>query len=171
MPTRADNKPPKQLAHRLGAHGIAARRVLLPEGHDPNSFFVEGGDARAVPVSGGGRAAMKFRVIRQKTPSGAHSPIQVVEQSTGQGVGWINRYLDREYVRRLAVTSLLQLRAQACCTSCAGGRAFITPARSPRRTSANRLCSITSVSSPAGNLRLLLPPSTNAWPMSIAPPQ
>ena len=36
----------EQLAHRLGVHGIAARRVLLPEGHDPNSFFVEGGDAR-----------------------------------------------------------------------------------------------------------------------------
>ena len=34
-----------QLAHRLGAHAIATRRVLLPEGHDPNSFFVEGGDA------------------------------------------------------------------------------------------------------------------------------
>ena len=39
---------------------------------------------------------MKFRVIHQKTPSGAHSPFQVVEQSTGKGVGWINRYLDRE---------------------------------------------------------------------------
>ena len=36
----------EQLAHRLGAHGIAARRVLLPEGQDPNSFFVQGGDAR-----------------------------------------------------------------------------------------------------------------------------
>jgi len=33
------------LAHRLDAKGIAARRVLLPQGHDPNSFFVEGGDA------------------------------------------------------------------------------------------------------------------------------
>jgi integrase len=49
---------------------------------------------------------MKFRVIHQKTPSGAHSPYQVVEQSTGRGVGWINRFLDREYVRRLADTSL-----------------------------------------------------------------
>ena len=49
---------------------------------------------------------MNFRVIRQKTPSGAHSPIQVVEQSTGRGVGWINRFLDREYVRRLADKSL-----------------------------------------------------------------
>ena len=36
----------EQLAHRLVAHGISARRVLLPEGHDPNSFFVQGGDAR-----------------------------------------------------------------------------------------------------------------------------
>jgi len=35
-----------QLAHRLRAQGITTRRVLLPEGHDPNSFFVQGGDAR-----------------------------------------------------------------------------------------------------------------------------
>ena len=35
----------EQLAHRLGTQGIAARRVMLPEGHDPNSFFVQGGDA------------------------------------------------------------------------------------------------------------------------------
>jgi DNA primase len=33
------------LAHRLRAQGIATRRVLLPPGHDPNSFFVQGGDA------------------------------------------------------------------------------------------------------------------------------
>jgi len=49
---------------------------------------------------------MNFRVIRQKTPSGAHSPYQVVEQPAGRGVGWINRFLDREYVRRLADKSL-----------------------------------------------------------------
>jgi len=34
------------LAHRLWAQGITTRRVLLPQGHDPNSFFVQGGDAR-----------------------------------------------------------------------------------------------------------------------------
>jgi integrase len=45
---------------------------------------------------------MKFRVIKQKTSPGAHSPFHVVEQGTGQGIGWINRFLDREYVRRLA---------------------------------------------------------------------
>jgi len=33
------------LAHRLRAQGITTRRVLLPPGHDPNSFFVQGGDA------------------------------------------------------------------------------------------------------------------------------
>ena len=49
---------------------------------------------------------MKFRVISNKTSTGAHSPIQVVEQSTGKGVGWINRYLDREHVRRLSNKSL-----------------------------------------------------------------
>ena len=49
---------------------------------------------------------MKFRVISKKTSTGAHSPIQVVEQSTGNGVAWINRYLDREYVRRLSNKSL-----------------------------------------------------------------
>jgi DNA primase catalytic core len=36
----------QQLAHRLRTQGIATRRVLLPDGHDPNSFFVQGGDAR-----------------------------------------------------------------------------------------------------------------------------
>jgi DNA primase len=35
----------QQLAHRLQAQGIATRHVLLPDGHDPNSFFVQGGDA------------------------------------------------------------------------------------------------------------------------------
>jgi hypothetical protein len=34
------------LAPRLRAQGITTRRVLLPSGHDPNSFFVQGGDAR-----------------------------------------------------------------------------------------------------------------------------
>lgn len=49
---------------------------------------------------------MKFRVVCKKTASGAHSPICIIEEQTGQGVGWINRFLDREYVRRLADKSL-----------------------------------------------------------------
>jgi len=35
----------EQLAQRLGTQGIVARRVMLPQGHDPNSFFVQGGGA------------------------------------------------------------------------------------------------------------------------------
>jgi len=34
----------QELAHRLRAQGIATRLVVLPQGHDPNSFFVQGGD-------------------------------------------------------------------------------------------------------------------------------
>ncbi len=34
------------MSRRLRAQGVTARRVQLPAGHDPNSFFVEGGDAR-----------------------------------------------------------------------------------------------------------------------------
>jgi integrase/recombinase XerD len=49
---------------------------------------------------------MKFRVIRQPVPSGARSPIRVIEQDTDREVAWINRYLDREHVRRLADKSL-----------------------------------------------------------------
>src|SRR5437867_7404806 len=49
---------------------------------------------------------MKLCLIHQLTSHYAHSPRRVVEQSTGQGVAWINRYLDREYVRRIADTTL-----------------------------------------------------------------
>jgi DNA primase catalytic core len=34
----------QQLARRLRAQGISTRLVLLPDGHDPNSFFLQGGD-------------------------------------------------------------------------------------------------------------------------------
>ena len=49
---------------------------------------------------------MKFCVIYQQTLHAAQSPVRVVEQTTSREVGWINRYLDREYVRRLADTTL-----------------------------------------------------------------
>jgi len=49
---------------------------------------------------------MKFRVICQQTSTNAQSPVRLVEQTSGREVGWINRYLNREYVRRLADRSL-----------------------------------------------------------------
>lgn len=36
----------QRLSQRLLAQGVSARRIPLPEGHDPNSFFVQGGDAQ-----------------------------------------------------------------------------------------------------------------------------
>src|SRR5256885_13376603 len=45
-------------------------------------------------------------LFRSQISPNAQSPIRVVEQTTGREVGWINRYLDREYVRRLANTTL-----------------------------------------------------------------
>jgi integrase len=49
---------------------------------------------------------MKFHVVCQPAPGPAQSPYRVVEQITGREIAWINRYLDREYVRRLANTTL-----------------------------------------------------------------
>jgi len=39
-------KAAQSLACRLAEQGIDVRTVALPDGHDPNSFFVQGGDAR-----------------------------------------------------------------------------------------------------------------------------
>jgi DNA primase len=36
----------QSMAQRLRAHGMCALPVLLPDGHDPNSFFVQGGSAQ-----------------------------------------------------------------------------------------------------------------------------
>ena len=49
---------------------------------------------------------MRFHVIRPETPNPAQSPLRVVEHEAGREVGWVNRYLDRERVRRLADTTL-----------------------------------------------------------------
>jgi len=48
---------------------------------------------------------VKFSVIYPHSHD-ARSPIHIIEQTTGREVGWINRYLDREYVRRLADSTL-----------------------------------------------------------------
>jgi hypothetical protein len=36
----------QQISRRLWSQGVTARRVPLPDGHDPNGLFVQGGDAR-----------------------------------------------------------------------------------------------------------------------------
>jgi len=63
----AANKPPQQLAQRLCAQ-VSSLVRLLPDGHDPNSFFVQGGDARH-SLSSGGYSAMKFCVTISRPPT------------------------------------------------------------------------------------------------------
>ena len=88
---------------------------------------------------------MKFRVIDRQTSKNAQSPVRVIEQTTGREVGWINRYLDREYVRRLApgtlrlyadnllhFRSLVGRRSSHRCRSC----------RRPHRIDPSRVCPI-----------------------------
>ena len=37
---------------------------------------------------------MKFRIMHQQSSNNAQSPIRVIEQTSRQEVGWINRYLE-----------------------------------------------------------------------------
>ena len=96
----------ERLAHRLGAHGIIGPSRPAATRLRSQLVLRWGWERGTVPVSAGGCPAMKFRVIRQPASSGAHSPMRVIEQDTGREVAWINRYLDREHVRRLADKSL-----------------------------------------------------------------
>jgi len=48
---------------------------------------------------------MKFHLINQQT--NGQSPVRVAQKGNGREVGWINRYLNREYVRRVSDKSLL----------------------------------------------------------------
>ena len=42
-PNGSGQRAARQLAHRLRTHQVEAFPVDMPEGHDPNSFFVQGG--------------------------------------------------------------------------------------------------------------------------------
>jgi site-specific recombinase XerD len=49
---------------------------------------------------------MTFHLIHLQGPSNARSPFRIIQLPTGREVEWINRFLDREYVRRLAEATL-----------------------------------------------------------------
>ena len=49
---------------------------------------------------------MKFHVIYPRPANPAQSPVRVVEQTASREVGWVCRYLDREYIRRMADKTL-----------------------------------------------------------------
>jgi len=49
---------------------------------------------------------MTFHVVHQPNSGRARSPFHVIETQSGREVEWVNHFLDREYVRCLANTSL-----------------------------------------------------------------
>ena len=55
---------------------------------------------------------MRFHVIRSADSQPRPKSASRGRAETGREVGWVNRYLDREYVRRLADTTPAQLRLQ-----------------------------------------------------------
>jgi hypothetical protein len=137
---------------RLREQGVNVRRVSLPDGHDPNSFFVEGRRCAPVPVTAGGSSAMTFRVNHQPSANPARCPYRVVVQTTGREIDWINQYLDYETFAASPIVPCKVMRT-SCCTFSAGGRVFIAPTRSPKMPSPNRHCSTMCDSSPVNNRR------------------
>ena len=49
---------------------------------------------------------MIFQVIHAQDAGNTRCPFHIVESALGREVGWINRFLDREWARRLAETTL-----------------------------------------------------------------
>ena len=80
---------------------------------------------------------MKFHLVYPPTSSNGQSPVRVVEQTSGREVGWINRFLDREYVRRLA-DKTLRTYAHNLLHFVRWWRAFIILATSSKATLPNR---------------------------------
>src|SRR5260370_35745387 len=61
---------------------------------------------KTVPMPVGGGAHMTFQEIHSSDGSNARSPFRIIEQPSGREMDWINRFLDRESVRRLAEHTL-----------------------------------------------------------------
>jgi 5S rRNA maturation endonuclease (ribonuclease M5) len=81
-PNGSGQQAAQSLAGRLREQGVNVRRVSLPDGHDPNSFFVEGGDARQFQRCWR-RLGHEFRVFASPHRPTARCPYRVVVQTTG----------------------------------------------------------------------------------------
>jgi len=92
----------RQLGPAFAGARVDAFPVELADGHDPNSFFADGG--RCASVSGAAQegALMSYAAIYRADLGSAYSPFRVVALPTGREVGWINRFLDQCCVRGLA---------------------------------------------------------------------
>src|SRR5579871_3640033 len=94
----------RRLSEQLGAAGVITLRVELPDGHDPDSFFVSGGDGHQFSASRKGYP-MTFCARQQRGLGNAQSPFRVIND-TGREVAWVNRFLDQERVRSVSDATL-----------------------------------------------------------------
>ena len=103
---QAGQKASHQLAQRLANAGITAHIVQLPDGHDPNSYFVAGATRRRFyrPSAGGATGYEVLLVYRPSVPASA-SPYRLLDEH-GREVAWANGFLDAQRVRQLSLRSL-----------------------------------------------------------------
>ena len=91
-------------AGKLREQGGTFAEISLPEGHDPNSFFVE--ELMWVCSVRWRQLAISFRVAHQLSTNPARCPYRVI--ALLDEIDWVNQYLDYETVRRLAGSYLMQ---------------------------------------------------------------
>src|SRR5215471_11966445 len=93
------------VAASLGSRG--GRPARLPPRRTRSQQLLRSRRRRS-PVSelAGGRSSVTFHLVHRPEIGPAQSPFRIVQQETGREVAWINRFLDREWVRRLAETTL-----------------------------------------------------------------
>ena len=141
----------QSLAGRLTEQGVNVRTVALPDGHDPNSFFVRGRRCASVSVAAGGGAVMTFRVVHK--PSNNHVHDARIALSSRPPAVRLTGSTGTSTTKCSAAwpTPPCELMRTSCCTFSGGGRVFTTPTWSPKMPSPNRHCWTMCDSSPARN--------------------
>ena len=103
--TRPASRLPRQLARRLQTAGVAARIVQLPQGHDPNSYFVAGATAADFTALSGSRHTTMKLPGPSTCRSASASPYRLLDEQD-QRIAWANAFLDGQHLRQLSLRSL-----------------------------------------------------------------
>src|ERR1700694_372608 len=92
----------------MPAQGARPKRspILLTRGARSQQLLRPRRRCPAVHMPVGEGARMTFQVIHSHDGGNARSRFRVIEQPAGREVEWVNRFLDRECVRRLAENTL-----------------------------------------------------------------
>ena len=119
-----------RVAQRLGAHGVEAFPVELPQGHDPNSFFAHGGgDAYQFQELLAEGAHHELRVDLSGRPRQRTQPVSR-GRSAHRARGGLDQPLSGSMLRpRLGLAHLARLCLRPDRTSCAGGPIATPPTK------------------------------------------